>query len=65
MAEVMETTSLIRPVQAVLVSVIPPQRDNVHNLVSINSINPNVLLQLSWLTVVLSRGMSFSVHRSI
>lgn len=45
--------------------VIPLQRTNVHNSVSIKPINPNVLLQFSWLALVLSIGMSFSGHLSI
>lgn len=61
----MKPTSL-KAMQAMLCGrVIPLQRTNVHNSVSIKPINPNVLLQFSWLALVLSIGMSFSGHLSI
>lgn len=32
----------------------------MHSLAPIKPINPNAVLQFSWLSLVLSRGMSFS-----
>lgn len=63
-AEDYETDFSKSPLQTMLCGSHSSAEDQCAQLSLYKPCNPNVLLQLSWLTLVLSKGMNFSGHLS-